>query len=330
LPLATVERYSFADHLHRFGPDALGRSSPLSFVDASDYCLQFARSHSENFPVLSFAVPSSIRRDFAHVYAFCRWADDLADEIGNPAQSLRLLEWWREEIDRLYARQPRHPVFVALLPTVERFTIPAQPFIDLVSAFRQDQTQTRYESFDELLDYCRRSANPVGRLVLYLFRAYTLERSALSDALCTGLQLANFCQDVAVDYAERGRIYLPRLERAAFGVHEEDLAAQRSTPNARRLIEMSARRAEQYLHDGLSLVERLRGRAALCVALFGEGGLAILRRIRHVDYNVLTSRPTLDTLDRVGLVARALKHWAWPTRARRPRADFSQFPGPSE
>ncbi|MEX1018001.1 MAG: squalene synthase HpnC, partial [Phycisphaeraceae bacterium] len=194
------------DQLDTYGPD---RCQPLTYQQATAYTAQLTRAQYENFTVVSWLLPKRLREPFTHVYAFCRWADDLGDETGDRQRSLELLHWWRDELDRCYAGQPRHPVYIALQPTIERFDIPRQPFDDLIDAFIQDQTVTRYQSWDQLLDYCTRSANPVGRLVLYLCGHRDEQRQRLSDATCTALQLANFWQDVRRDILERDRVYIP-------------------------------------------------------------------------------------------------------------------------
>ena len=172
------------------------------------YTRWLATHHYENFHVVSFLLPKRLHQDFYNVYAYCRWADDLGDEIGDTAESLRLLAWWREQLDAMYQGRATHPVFVALGPTARQYGIPREPFADLIDAFVQDQTVTRYRDWDELFGYCRNSANPVGRLVLYLGGYSDAERQRLSDATCTALQLANFWQDVTVDW-QKDRVYIP-------------------------------------------------------------------------------------------------------------------------
>ena len=201
--------------LARFGP---GRCDTLGLAAAQRYTDRFLRQSTENFTVASWLLPRSIRRGFADVYAFCRWADDLADDPrnrGDPGRGLEMLRWWRDELDRCYAGRPRHPVYVALAATVERHGLPREPFDDLIDAFEQDQRVTRYPDLPTLLRYCEKSANPVGRLVLMLMGYRDAERSALSDATCTALQLTNFWQDVRRDVLERDRVYLPRRRGAA-------------------------------------------------------------------------------------------------------------------
>ncbi|MGE3820158.1 MAG: squalene/phytoene synthase family protein, partial [Isosphaeraceae bacterium] len=196
----------FLEDLAQYGPDAPFSGS---VEEARAYCARLAASHYENFHVVTWLTPRSLRPAFASLYAFCRWSDDLGDEVGDPSRSRELLAWWRDELRGLYHGRTRHPVMTALAPTVAEFDIPIDPFLDLISAFEQDQVVTDYATYEQLLDYCARSADPVGRLVLRLARAHTPENVALSDQTCTGLQLANFWQDVARDRAI-GRVYLPR------------------------------------------------------------------------------------------------------------------------
>jgi squalene synthase HpnC len=204
--------------------DAMNRVWSLD--ESLAYTRWLATHHYENFQVVSFLLPKRLHQDFYNVYSFCRWADDLGDEIGNTAESLRLLAWWRGELDAMYANElTRHPVFVALRGTAQQHGLPIEPFADLVTAFEQDQTVTRYRDFDHLLEYCRSSANPVGRLVLGLCGYRDEERYALSDATCTALQLANFWQDVTVDL-EKDRVYLPLSLLEAHGYPVDALFAR--------------------------------------------------------------------------------------------------------
>src|SRR5437870_9071786 len=203
--------------------------TPPTLAEARQYCARLARTHYENFSVASWFLPRRLRQHFFNVYAYCRISDDLGDEVGDTAASLRLLDEWEAELDACYAGRPRHPVFVALAETVRTFDIPKYEFSDLLQAFRQDQTVTRYETFADLLGYCRYSANPVGHLVLYVCGYRDAERKQLSDYICTALQLANFCQDVSVDFA-KGRIYLPLEDLRNYSATEEDMAEKRNTP----------------------------------------------------------------------------------------------------
>jgi squalene synthase HpnC len=296
----------FASHLEQLGP---GSDPHYSLAQARAYCERFALDHEENFPVLSLAVPKGLRSDFAAIYAYCRWADDLGDEIGDPQQSLSLLDWWESEVRETFADRPKHPVMVALRPTIERFAIPIDPFTDLLSAFRQDQQVVRYESMADLLNYCRRSANPVGRLVLYLWGSARAETFLLSDAICTGLQLANFWQDVGVDYRSKGRIYIPLEMLARYGAGEELIAAGLSSPIYRALLEELVLDADRWLWTGLPLARLLPGRSGIMTAMFAEGGRAILRRIQAEKYNTLEHRPRLSRWDKFSVMARGLAYW---------------------
>ncbi|MGH7193269.1 MAG: squalene synthase HpnC, partial [Candidatus Saccharimonadales bacterium] len=272
---------------------------------------RLARAHYENFAVASWLLPRALRPHFYHVYAYCRWSDDLADETGDRRASLALLDWWERQLDDCYAGRAGHPVFVALGETIREFDIPRQPLADLLSAFRQDQQVERYETFDELLDYCRRSANPVGRIVLHLARAHDDRRGRLSDAICTGLQLANFWQDVAHDW-DRGRIYLPLADCRRFEYGEGDFVARRTSPEFRKLLAFEVDRAERWLRDGLPLADELPAAFSGDVWLIAQGGLKILQRIRQVGFDVWTRRPRVTRGDQArllaGWIARRLGH----------------------
>jgi squalene synthase HpnC len=272
-------------------------SQPVpSLAEAQQYCRQLARSHHENFPLVSFLLPKRLQQHFFNVYAYCRWADDLGDEIGDSQRALELLAWWREELQACYAGQCRHPVFVALEPTVRQFDIPLQPFDDLISAFEQDQSVCEYHSYAQLLDYCTRSANPVGRIVLHLCERFDEQNAEWSDSICSGLQLANFWQDVARDL-DIGRIYLPAEDRDRFGVTRDDLLAKRTTDQFVELMEFEVGRARELLIAGLPLVARLPGRLQVDIELFARGGLRILDRVQSIGYRVLEQRPVVTKLD---------------------------------
>ncbi len=284
-------------------PGALQRS--WSPEEARAYTRWLARGHYENFHVVSFLLPRRLHQDFYNVYAFCRWADDLGDEIGDAARSLELLEWWREELGRMYQGEARHPVFVALRETVERHGLPEQPFADLIRAFVQDQTVTRYPTVTELLGYCRYSANPVGRLVLYLCGYSDAERQRLSDATCTGLQLANFWQDVTVDW-EKGRLYIPLEVLGRHGASVDDIAARRMTPAFRAAMEELVALARRFFHEGLPLSQMVDRRLAVDLELFSRGGLKVLEKIEQQGYDVLARRPVISRLERVSLLVGTL------------------------
>ena len=271
-------------------------------AEAQAYTRWLSTNHYENFHVVSALLPRRLHQDFYNVYAFCRWADDLGDETGDPAESLRLLAWWRGELDALYAGRPAtHPVFVALKETAERHALPITPFDNLISAFIQDQVVTRYRDWDEVDAYCVNSANPVGRLVLMLCGYRDAERFRLSDATCTALQLANFWQDVTVDL-RKGRVYLPQHLFAKHGYTDEELLARRCTPAFRAVMRDAVDRAQTLFVQGLPLVRTLDRRLALDIDLFNRGGMRVLDKIRARDYDVLGGRPVISKLERVGLL----------------------------
>src|SRR6266436_3406423 len=281
-----------------------------SEADARDYCRRLARSHYENFSVASWFLPGRLRQHFFNVYAYCRISDDLGDEVGDRAASLQLLDQWETELNACYDghhTQPRHPVFVALAETVRKFEIPKHEFADLLIAFRQDQTITRYETFDDLLGYCHYSANPVGHLVLYLCGYRDPERQQLSDFTCTALQLANFWQDVSADY-EKGRIYLPVEDIRRHGVSEDDIAQKRNTQQFRELMRFEVQRAREWFDRGLPLVNNVSRDLAVDIELFSRGGQEILRAIERQDYAVLGNRPAISKFRKLALVARAALH----------------------
>ncbi len=279
-------------------------------VQAGDYCSQLARSHYENFHVVSFLLPKHLHADFYNVYAYCRWADDLADETGDRARSLKLLEMWEQDLEACYSGRGRHPVFRALAETVKRRNIPIDPFRNLLKAFVQDQKVGRYATYDDLLGYCRNSANPVGHLVLYLCGYRDEERQRLSDLTCTGLQLANFWQDVIVDYA-KDRIYIPLEDMKRFGCTEEQIARREFNPAFAELMRFEVERARGLFEAGLPLVNMVDGRLAMDIELFSRGGLEILNLIEQRGFNVLASRPALGKFRKMRLVATAtFKHLA--------------------
>jgi len=275
-----------------------------SLREAQAYCERLARSHYENFSVATWFLPKHLREHFYSVYAYCRISDDLGDEVGNPQQSLQLLDEWEEELNACYDGSPRHPVFVALRETVRVCNIPRQPFADLLKAFRQDQSVTRYETFDDVLGYCRYSANPVGRLVLYVCGYRDEERQQLSDYTCSALQLANFWQDVAVDY-DKGRIYLPLQDLRRFGVTEQDIANHRTSPQFVDLMRFQVERAREWFERGLPLAERVDRALATDIELFTRGGQEILTAIERQGFDVLKKRPVISKTRKMYLVARA-------------------------
>ena len=279
------------------------------------YTRWLATHHYENFHVVSFLLPKRLHQDFYNVYAFCRWADDLGDEIGNPQESLRLLEWWRGELRAMYeSGAVSHPVFVALKDTAARFHLPQVLFDDLITAFERDQTITRYRNFEELFDYCRYSANPVGRLVLGLCGYQDAERQALSDATCTALQLANHWQDVTVDLL-KDRVYLPldALERHGYAL--EALFERRFDQRFREAMKEAVGVARGLFFKGLPLAGMVDRRLAIDLELFSRGGLKVLEKIERQDYNVLLGRPAISKLERAGLLLGALTRRAFARAA---------------
>mgnify|MGYP006288185531 CR=1 FL=1 len=318
------------DQLDAFGPD---HCEQLDYEQADAMTRELTESQYENFTVVSWLLPKRFREDFRHVYAFCRWADDLGDETGDPQRSLELLEWWRTEVDQCYAGRPRHPVFVALARTIEKRNIPRKPFDDLIDAFVQDQRVTRYDTWEQVIDYCSRSADPVGRLVLYVCGYDDDQRQRLSDQTCTALQLVNFWQDVRRDVLERDRVYIPQNIARQHGLDIDTMVSVIKADGAargdcgpaccdgRKLPSAGITAIErEYCATVRDLCERTRpmfelGRALLPmvasdirvdIKLFTLGGEAILRRIRSLGYNTLRERPSLSKGAKVALMLRAV------------------------
>ena len=290
----------FTDELKQYGPESQQAERP-TLPQARKHCRRLAQRHYESFPVANRLLPRRLRQHFCNLYAYCRWADNLADETGDPQRSLALLGWWERQLRDCYAGTTVHPVFVALAETIQEFSIPPDPFLDLLVAFRQDQRVTRYETFDRLLEYCRYSANPVGRLVLYLGRCYTPERVRLADSICTGLQLANCWQDVAGDW-DRGRIYLPQVDCRRFGYDESSLARRECNQAFRRLLAAEVDQAEDWLRRGEPLVDMMPPELRLQVALFVHGGLETLDAIRRQDFDVWISRPVVSKMKKLRIL----------------------------
>ena len=273
--------------------------------EAQQYCRELAESHYENFHVASWLLPKRLRPHFQSIYAYCRISDDLGDEVGNQAQALSLLDIWGEQLDACYRGEAKHPVFVALRETIRICDIPKAPFADLLTAFRQDQTVTRYATMDDLLGYCRYSANPVGRLVLYACGYRDEERFALSDETCSALQLANFWQDVREDFA-RGRIYLPQDAMGAAGVDEATIASNHATPAFRALMREQIAYTRAMFARGAKLIGMVDRELAVDLDLFTRGGLEILRAIKARKYDVLSTRPTISKPRKALLLLHAL------------------------
>jgi squalene synthase HpnC len=289
---------------------ATAREQSWPLNEAEQYTRWLATHHYENFHVVSFLLPKELHQDFYNVYSYCRWADDLGDEIGDVNESLRLLEWWRGELDRMYEGEAQHPVFVALRGTVKKYGIPKQPFADLIRAFIQDQTVTRYENWAGVLDYCVYSANPVGHLVLYLCGYSDAERHRLSDATCTALQLANFWQDVTVDQ-QKDRVYLPLDLLAKHDYTVEDLFAHRFDERFRGVMREAVDRARELFVAGLPLNRMVNRRLAIDLELFSRGGMRVLDKIEQQGYDVLSRRPHISKIERVSLLLGTLARVAF-------------------
>jgi squalene synthase HpnC len=289
-------------------PEDLSRT--WEHAEAEQYTRWLATHHYENFHVVSFLLPRRLHQDFYNIYAYCRWADDLGDEIGDTAESLRLLAWWRTCLENMYAGKVSHPVFVALRGTVDRHTIPLQPFEDLIRAFEQDQTVLRYGTWEELFDYCRYSANPVGHLVLYLCGYSDPQRQRLSDCTCTALQLANFWQDVAVDLGNH-RVYIPLEVLDRHGCRLEDVLALRATPAFKSAMREAVGRARELFLQGLPLARMVDRRLAVDLELFSRGGLKILSKIEDQGCDVLARRPAISKSERVWLLLETLARQAF-------------------
>ncbi len=301
--------------------------SPIAFVASKDassrawsleesltYTRWLATNHYENFQVVSFLLPKRLHQDFYNVYAFCRWADDLGDETGDTQESLRLLKWWREELHAMSTGAASHPVFVALKGTASQYQLPQSLFDDLITAFEQDQTVTRYANFEELFHYCRYSANPVGRLVLGLCGYRDAERQTLSDATCTALQLANFWQDVIVDL-EKDRVYLPLDLLAKHGYPVEGLFHRRFDAKFRAAMKEAVGVANELFLKGLPLAGQVDRRLAIDLELFSRGGMKVLEKIERQDYNVLAARPAVTKMERVALLLGAVRRRAFSRAA---------------
>ena len=282
--------------------------TPPSRYKATAYCRALARTHYENFTVVSWLAPRAMRIHLAVLYAYCRTVDDIGDEA--PGDRLALLDRYERELDAAYRGAARHPVLVALQETIERYSLPREPFARLIEANRIDQRRTRYTTFEKLLSYCAYSADPVGRLVLGLYGIRDNERVALSDATCTALQLANFWQDVKRD-AAIGRIYLPQDEMGAYGVREADLSADQAGEPFVRLMQFQVHRARRYFAAGLPLLDQVSGHLRVDLALFSRGGIAILDKIEALGFDTLSRRPTLSGREKAGLIVSTLISRRW-------------------
>jgi squalene synthase HpnC/squalene synthase HpnD len=272
---------------------------------AQNYTRWLATHHYENFNVVSWLLPKELHQHFYNVYAYCRWADDLGDEIPQTQRALELLGWWEKELNACYEGNPSHPVFIALRETIVAKEIPKHPFADLLRAFRQDQVVQRYPTWNSVLNYCVYSANPVGRLVLYLCGYRDEPRQKLSDATCTALQLANFWQDVSRDL-EKGRIYIPLDIAAAHGVREADLVDRRFNDRYVSLMKDLIARTRILFAEGRPLATMVESRLSIDLEMFSRGGLAVLDAIEAAGYDTLHHRPAIGKAKQARLLGRAL------------------------
>jgi len=291
------------EDLKRFGPDA--KCPPFNLAQSKKYCKTLAVRHYENFSVASLLVPRGIRQDFFNVYAFCRWSDDLADELGDSANSLRYLGWWQNQLQECFDGKADHPVFRALQESIRIHGLRIEPFQDLLDAFVQDQHTTRYPTDEDLLGYCRGSANPVGRILLQLGKVESDQAIQLSDQICTGLQIANFCQDIRQD-ALRGRIYLPKERWAQYQITENEILAGNASCNLVRAMQDWVRTAQSHLIVGLPLVKHVPRWLARDVQLSARGGLTVLDNISKVGFDVWTQPIEVTRKQKVRLLLQAI------------------------
>jgi len=285
--------------------DEVLQRKPWTLPDAYRYCLRLARTHYENFPVGSLLIPKKLQPHVCAVYAFARRADDIADEDFPEADRIPALEAWEGLLERSSHGRVNHPVFLALRETIRQFQIPTQLLVDLVTAFKMDVRVKRHPTFNDVLFYCRHSAEPVGRLVLHLFGYRDEQMMVLSDKICTALQLANFWQDVAVDL-KKNRIYIPLEDLNQFGYSSEQLFAHEYNKAFCQVMEYQVDRTEAMFLEGAPLVYQTPGRLGLelkCVVL---GGLTVLKKIRQLQYNTLAQRPVIQGKDKAGILFKAL------------------------
>jgi squalene synthase HpnC len=276
-----------------------------SAAEAQRYTRWLATHHYENFNVVSWLLPKELHQHFYNVYAYCRWADDLGDEVPDTARALELLDWWEQELDQCYEGRPSHSVFVALRETILDKDIPKQPFADLLRAFRQDQTVKRYPTWGAMVGYCVYSANPVGRLVLYLCGYRDEPRQRLSDATCTALQLANFWQDVSRDL-EKGRIYIPLEIAWEHGVSERDIVERKFSEKYAALMKELITRTRRLFAEGMPLAQSVSGHLRVDLEMFSRGGIAVLDAIEASGYDTLHHRPAISKGKQARLLGRAL------------------------
>ncbi len=280
-------------------------AGPWTTENAYRYCERMAATHYENFPVASHLLPSHLRPHVMAIYAFARTADDFADEPRFEGRRVGALDAWEELLEVSYYREVQHPVFLALRSTVRQYDIPICLFRALLTAFRMDLTKKRYSTFRELRRYCVFSANPVGRLVLYVHSHREADLHRFSDEICTALQIANFLQDLSVDIP-RGHCYLPEEDLIHFGVERADLLAGRQTKAFKELMAFSVARTRALFLRGRPLIRQVRPGLSMELEATWRGGMAILDRVEELDYEVLALRPKLEHRDVAGIAARSL------------------------
>ncbi|MSR34534.1 MAG: squalene synthase HpnC [Phycisphaerales bacterium] len=301
--------------LEQWGPSMCAAMAPMSHIEAATWCAQLTNARSENFPVLSSLLSEKSQSDFAAIYAFCRWADDLGDEAQSPENALELLAWWRHELRQCYHGSAKHPIFIALKPVIARHGLPENLFDELIQAFEWDNRQTRWESMEELSQYCALSANPVGRLVLAVLgepRDETLAQ--LSDCTCTALQLVNHWQDVKRDLLQRERVYLPRDAWSHIPDFESRLliTARRGwaadldfLPAYREMLSTLCDHTEQLFDRGQALLRSLSPTSRPVVGLFTAGGRGVLKHIRQWNFETCIRRPNISRVEKLFLVSKA-------------------------
>lgn len=273
--------------------------------EAQNYTRWLATHHYENFRVVSWLLPSRLHQHFYNIYSYCRWSDDLGDEVPDAKRAIQLLDEWDAELQRAYNCEPKHPVLIAVAETARACDIPIEPFRDLLIAFRQDQIVHRYKTWDGLIEYCCHSANPVGRLVLYLMGYRDAERQALSDVTCTALQLANFWQDVARDL-EKGRIYIPLGIAAEYGVKEQDIVEKKFDERFASLMKDLVSRTRALFLAGSTLANRVSAEFRVDIELFTRGGCAVLDAIEAIRYDTLHNRPAISRRTQAQLLGLAM------------------------
>jgi len=283
-----------------------------SLEKAFEHCLKIAHSHYENFPVASIAIPKNLRPYVAAVYAFARTADDFADEAQFAENRMARLVEWENQLKSMKTIPPTHPIFIALRETVERFSIPLSLFENLLKAFKMDVVVKRYKNFNEVLNYCRYSANPVGRIILYLFGYPAPKFMEYSDSICTALQLANFWQDIAVDL-KKDRIYIPEEEMNRFHVTESELQQNVLNENFKRLIFFQVERTQELFDQGKILCAKIPGRLGYELRLTWLGGTTILKKIMKKEGDIFNHRPTLSKPDVFWMIFRAMRKGSFAT-----------------